>query len=279
MPMISNQMNVFCEIHFIFRENSILLQGDSLPDESVVRKCLEMNVAEDWFAEMEYGYSAMILEKDTPNPAGCTDIPLREFFHKMRRIERIDDYVSFTDETKKISGAELAGLAARARGLLNFKNDKRFCAKCGAPLKDDEYFTARTCIHCGKQYFPQLEPAIITLVSKGDEILLAQHKNRGDGMYSCIAGFVEMGETIENAVKREVLEETGLKVKNIRYVGSQAWPFPDQLMLAFRAEYESGEITIQEEELKDAQWFKREKLPKVPGPGSVAHNLINGDFD
>ena len=116
-------------------------------------------------------------------------------------------------------------------------------------------------------------------MSKADEILLAQHKNRGDGMYSCIAGFVEMGETIENAVKREVLEETGITVKNIRYVGSQAWPFPDQLMLAFRAEYESGEITIQEDELSDAQWFKRQTLPKVPGPGSVAHNLINGEFD
>ena len=277
--MISNQMNVFCEIHFIFRENSIILQGDSLPDEKTVRRCLELNVAEDWFAELEYGYSALLLEKDTPNPSGCTDIPLREFFHKMKSVERIDEFVSFTDENQKISGAELAGLAARARGLLNFKRDKRFCAKCGAPLRDDPYFTARTCTQCKKQYFPQLEPAIITLVSRGDEILLARHKNRNDDVYSCIAGFVEMGETIENAVRREVLEETGVKIKNIRYVGSQAWPFPDQLMLAFRAEYESGEIKIQEDELKDAQWFKKTTLPNVPKPGSVAHNLINGEFD
>ena len=277
--MISNQMNVFCEIHFIFRENSIILQGEKLPDEAIVRKCLEMNVAEDWFAELEFGYSALLLEKDTPNPKGCTDIPLREFFHKMKGIKRINDFISMTDERKKISGAELAGLAARARGLLNFKRDKRFCAKCGAPLHDDPYFTARTCTNCKKQYFPQLEPAIITLVSRGDEILLARHKNRNDDVYSCIAGFVEMGETIENAVRREVLEETGVKIKNIRYVGSQAWPFPDQLMLAFRAEYESGEIKIQEDELKDAQWFKKTTLPNVPKPGSVAHNLINGEFD
>ena len=279
MPMISNQMNVFCEIHFIFRENSIILQGDSLPDEGIVRKCLEMNVADDWFAELEYGYSAMMLEKDTPNPAGCHDIPLRDFFHKTRKIDRIDEFVSFTDEEKKISGAELAGLAARAKGLLNFKNEKRFCTKCGAPLKDDLYFTARTCTQCSRQYFPQLEPAIITLVSKGDEILLAQHKNRGDGMYSCIAGFVEIGETIENAVQREVLEETGIRVKNIRYVGSQSWPFPDQLMLAFRAEYESGELEPQKTEISDLKWFKWDKLPKVPGPGSVAYNLIHGEFE
>ncbi|MBR0494879.1 MAG: NAD(+) diphosphatase [Treponema sp.] len=279
MPMISNQMNVFCEIHFIFREKSIILQGDSLPDEQVVRKCLSMNVAEDWFAELEYGYSAILLEKDTPNPAGCTDIPLREFFHKMRGIDRIDRFVSFTDETKKVSGAELAGLAARARGLLNFKHDKRYCQKCGGFLRDDLYFTARTCPRCKTLYFPQLEPAIITLVSRGDEILLARHKNRNDDVYSCIAGFVEVGETIENAVQREVLEETGINVKNIRYVGSQSWPFPDQLMLAFRAEYESGEIKIQEEELLDANWFKWDELPKVPGPGSVAYNLIHGEFE
>ena len=88
-----------------------------------------------------------------------------------------------------------------------------------------------------------------------------------------------MGETIENAVHREVLEETGIKIKNIRYVGSQSWSFPDQLILAFRAEYDSGEIKIQEDELTDAQWFNWKKLPKVPGPGSVAYNLIHGMFE
>lgn len=272
-------MNVFCEIHFIFRDNSIILQGNALPDESIVRKCFELNVAEDWFAELEYGYSAMLLERDTPNPAGCSDIPLREFFHLMSQTAEVENYVSLDDENKKMSGAELMGLAARARGLLNFKNDKRFCSKCGAPLKDDLYFTARTCPHCGKQFFPQIEPAVITLVSKGDEILLARHKKRNDNVFSCIAGFVEMGESIENAVVREVLEETSIKIKNIRYVGSQSWPFPDQLMLAFRAEYESGEIKIQEDELCEARWFKWDKLPKIPSPGSVAYKLIKGMFE
>ena len=97
MTIISNQMNVFCEIHFIFRENSIILQGDSLPDEKTVRRCFEMNVAEDWFAEFEYGYSAMLLEKDTPNPAGCTAIPLREFFYRMSQKERIEDFASIAE--------------------------------------------------------------------------------------------------------------------------------------------------------------------------------------
>ena len=258
MPMISNRTDIFCDTHFIFRENSIILQGGALPDESLVRKCLELNVADDWFTEPEKGYSAMSLESSAPNPAGCTDIPLREFFHK--------------------TSAETACLAARARGLLNFKNDKRFCAKCGAALKDDVYFTARTCTRCGRQYFPQIEPAVITLVSRGDEILLARHR-RSSELYSCIAGFVETGETIENAVRREVLEETGITIKDIRYVGSQPWPFPDQLMLAFRAEYDSGEIRIQESELTDAKWFTRENLPAVPKNGSIACRLISGEFD
>ena len=97
-------------------------------------------------------------------------------------------------------------------------------------------------------------------------------------MYSCLAGFIEAGETAEHAVRREIMEETNLSVKNIRYAGTQAWPFPDQLMLAFTAEYESGDLKIQEEEIAHADWFDRDALPKVPAPGSVAHNLIFGEL-
>ncbi len=263
MPMISNQMNVFCENHFIFRGNSILLQGGKLPDEKVVRRCLEMNAADDWFAELAFNYSAILLEKSTPNPAGCEDIPLRQYFW----------------DTKQSKETKILGtLAARAKGLLNFRKTKRFCSICGAPLQDDPKFTARTCIHCGHQFFPQLEPAVIVLVKKDDKILLAKHKNRNDDVYSTLAGFVEMGETIEHAVKREIKEETNIHVKNIKYVSSQAWPYPDQLMLAFTAEYDSGEIKIQQDELLDAQWFSRDSLPTTPPPGSVAHNLIHDNF-
>ena len=206
---------------FIFRGDKIILQGDALLDERVMRRCLDHQIASDWFADTEYHFAAMELEKDAPNPAGCTDIPLREFFWRMRD----------TAEHKAISA-----LSARAKGLLNFRKNKRFCSICGSPLHDDEQFTARTCVKCGHQFFPQIEPAIIVLISKGDEILLAQHVNRTYQFYSCIAGFVEIGETIENAVVREIKEETGLDVKDVRYVASQSWPFPDQLMLAFRAE-------------------------------------------
>ncbi|MBR4463429.1 MAG: NAD(+) diphosphatase [Treponema sp.] len=261
--MLSEQGEIFNKTHFIFRGDSIILQKGNLPDESVVRRCLEHQIAEDWFAEPEYDYSALLLEKDAPNPAGCEDMHLREFFWKMREKDELKKYIA---------------LSARAKGLLNFRKSRRFCSICGAPLEDDKTFTARTCTKCRHQFFPQLEPAIIVLVSRGDEILLARHLNRTHTFYSCIAGFVELGETIENAVVREIKEETGLDVKDVRYVASQSWPFPDQLMLAFRAEYAGGEIKIQTDEILDAQFFKRDDLPQTPPPGSVAWNLIHESF-
>lgn len=259
MPIISNQMNTFYETHFIFRENSIILKDGSLPDEGTMRRCLELSVASDWFSEPEKNYTAILLEKDTPNPGGCTDIPLREFFYEHR-------------------SDELGALSARARGLMNFKMNKRYCSVCGGALRDDAVFTARVCAQCGTQFFPQLEPAIIVLVTRGDELLLAKHKNRATSFWTTLAGFVEIGETAEAAVHREIFEETGISVKNVRYVSSQSWPFPDQLMLAFRAEYDSGEINVQEDEIQSARWFKRSELPEIPGPDSVAYSLITGVF-
>ena len=217
-----------------------------------------MNVAEDWFSEVEYSYAAMSLEKNCPDPALCSSIPLRQFFAE---------------------NPDKAPLAARAKGLIDFRKNTRFCSRCGGVLHDDSKFTARKCLLCDSVFFPRIEPAVIILVFKGKKILLARHKNRIDKIYSCIAGFIEIGETAEHAVTREIFEETGLKVKNIQYVKSQGWPFPDQLMLAFTAEYESGTIKIQEDELLDADWFSKENLPPIPSPGSVAHNLITGIFE
>lgn len=259
MPITSDILKSPMEFNFIFRGNEIILKDGKLPDNDLMQKCLKLNVASDWLEEKQLNYAAILLEDDTPDPKGYENIPIRYFF-------------SQSDE-------KMTALASRAKGILNFKASKRFCAKCGAPLKDDENFTARTCVKCGHQYFPQLEPAVIVLVKKGDEILLGRHKKRNDDVYSTLAGFVEMGETAEHAVKREIMEESGISVKNIKYVGSQSWPFPDQLMLAFTAEYESGEIKIQEEELSDVRFFKRDNLPNVPKPGSVAHNLIFSKFD
>src|SRR5574344_1402244 len=284
MSFISNQNNYFCENHFVFMDNFILLEGvadgsplsaANLPSEKTVRRCLDNQFVSDWYAEPELNYSALMMETDCPIPSGCVFIPLRQFF-----------WDSKTD-TEKASGtpSPIASLAARAHGLLLWRSKMRYCPICGAGLHDDPEFTARKCISCGKQYFPRIEPAIIVLVSRKstafpneEEILLARHVQRNTDVYSCIAGFVELGESLEQCVAREVREETSLEIKNIKYVGSQTWPFPDQLMLAYTAEYDSGEISVQEEELSEAKWFRRSELPSIPKAGSVAYNLIYDHF-
>ncbi len=260
MALIHN-FEKFLTNHFVFSGINIVLKDNQLPDEKILQKIREFNVASDWYNDSENDFTAIELEKDSPLPAGCEEIPLRSFFWEQK------------------NDPEVVRLAARAKGLLNFRKNKRYCACCGGALKDDPLFTARTCVQCGRQFFPQIEPAVIIIVKKGDKILLAEHQNRNDGMFSCIAGFVELGETLEQTVAREVKEETGITVKNIRYTGSQSWPYPDQLMLAFYADYDSGEIKIQEEELKQAGWFSMDNLPVTPPPGSVAYNLIHGIWE
>lgn len=131
------------------------------------------------------------------------------------------------------------------------------------------------CPSCRYHQYPRVNPCIITVITRGDdEILLAKSVHNKTNMYGLIAGFVEVGETLEEAVQREAFEEVGLKLKNIQYMSSQPWPFPSNLMVAFRAEYESGEIKLQEEEIADAQFFKIDQLPEIPFKGSIAHSSI-----
>lgn len=170
--------------------------------------------------------------------------------------------------------AENARLS-RVKGLTLWRSRTRFCPACGQELRPHPVENALECPACGQLQFPRIEPCIITLVSRGDEILLLRNNKDREGIYACLAGFVEMGETLEQAVRREVREETGLEIKDIRYAGSQAWPFPDQLMAGFYAEYAGGEIVIQQSEVRDARWFRRDALPPLPRPGSIAWRLIN----
>lgn len=203
-------------------------------------------------------FGVIALDKDC-DIKGFKKIPLREFI---------------------ADNEEVSVYASRARGLMEFRANYKFCPKCGTALIEKN-FSGRFCPGCSDMIFPRISPAIITLVSKGDEVLLVKHKNRNQNMWACIAGFVESGETIEQTIVREVKEEVGINVKDVRYVGSQSWPFPDQLMFAFRAEYDSGNIKIQEDEISQAAWFKREEIPVdcKPPKGSVAYRLINGEFE
>ena len=160
--------------------------------------------------------------------------------------------------------------------LLNWRKRSRFCGKCGSQLHESADETARVCLSCGSVYYPSLSPAMIVLVEKEGKILLARHKHRNTDIFTCLAGYLEPGETLEECVAREVQEEAGITVKDIRYVGSKSWPFPDQLMLAFRAQWASGDLVPEASEIHELHWFDRDKLPAIPLRGSVAHDLITG---
>lgn len=165
--------------------------------------------------------------------------------------------------------------ASRAVQLLEWLRNHKFCSHCGheTDVHPTEY--AMVCPSCRYHQYPRVQPCIITMITRGDnEILLAKNAKNKSKMYGLIAGFVEVGETLEEAVKRETLEEVGLHVKNVQYLSSQPWPFPSNLMLAFKAEYESGEIVLQEEEISEAQFFKFDQLPETPFSGSIAHAMI-----
>ena len=170
-------------------------------------------------------------------------------------------------------------MALRAKGVLFWRDTYRHCPKCGAEFQNDKAETALVCPSCSFKLYPRIEPCVIVLISRGDEVLLVKNKRATRDFYSCVAGFMELGESAVEAVRREVKEEVGLEIKNIKTVGSQSWPFPDQLMLAFTADWQSGDLVLQEEEIAEARWFKRDALPPLDMiRGSVAWNLINGKF-
>ncbi len=169
---------------------------------------------------------------------------------------------------------DLFWVAGRAVQIIDWDRTHCFCGRCGISLKLRERERAKECPQCGLLYFPRLAPAVIVLVERGDELLMARSRHFAPGVYSVLAGFVEPGETLEEAVDREVFEETAIQVKDIRYFGSQPWPFPHSLMIGFTATYESGEISINDEEIEDAGWFTADRLPGRPGKISIARQLI-----
>lgn len=165
-------------------------------------------------------------------------------------------------------------LAGRASQIVNWNRTHQFCGQCGAltVTKDDEM--AKICPECGFISFTRLSPAVITAIIKDGKLLMALHTRTPGDMYGLIAGFVEPGETLTEAVQRETMEEVGLKVNNIKFFSSQPWPYPNSLMIAFTADYESGEIEVDGKEIIDAHWFSADELPRVPSKMSIAGELI-----
>lgn len=164
--------------------------------------------------------------------------------------------------------------AGKCQELLYWDQNTKFCGVCGAPMRLDTDISKK-CTECGKEVWPQLATAVITLIHRGDEVLLVRARNFRTDHYGLVAGFVETGETLEEAAAREALEETGVTINNIRYFASQPWPYPCGLMVGFHADYVSGEIHLQHSEIAKGGWFRRDNLPTIPEPLSIARMLLD----
>ncbi len=159
--------------------------------------------------------------------------------------------------------------------MLDWDRHNRFCGACGTPTRARRGERAKECPACGLVRYPRLSPAVIMRVTDGKRVLLGRQAVWPAGMYSVLAGFVELGETLEEAVAREVREETGLAIANVRYFASQPWALPDSLMVGFTAEYAGGELKVDRAELEDAGWYPPEDLPGLPNPGTLSRALLD----
>lgn len=194
---------------------------------------------------------------DAPTPADCEAVGLRGLH--------------------QVLPERLYRLAGRAAQLLAWKRSHRFCGACGGPTVESAIEPAMECGACGGRHYPRIAPAAIILIRRGNEALLARSPGFPPGVYSALAGFVEPGESLEEAAIREVREEVGVEIAGLRYFGSQPWPFPHSLMVGFVADYAGGTIRPQPGEIEDARWFAADAMPLAPPPLSIARALIE-DF-
>lgn len=180
--------------------------------------------------------------------------------------------------------AEELGLLAMAKSLLDWHNRHRFCANCGAPTEAVQAGFRRDCPACGAQHFPRTDPVVIMLITRGEKCLMGRQARFPEKMYSCLAGFLEPGETIEDAVRRETFEEAGVRVGEVRYLASQPWPFPSSLMIGCVGEALTDAIDFDREELEDARWFSHDDVRRMlegthehfaaPSPIAIANHLL-----
>lgn len=244
-----NKYALFCQGSILLTADGKLPQGKN--GESPVElkpweKVTNLHVGRD---EVLVG----VLSRPVTDQSDLRMMPLRMSFH----VLSADDY-------------QLAGKCAE---LVYFHQNNMFCGVCGGEMRWQTEISKR-CRECGKELWPSLATAIIVRVDKGNEILMVHARTFRDRHYGLVAGFVETGETLEECVRREVWEETHLRITNIRYFASQPWPYPCGLMVGFTADYLSGELQLQESELGDGGWYTRDSLPVLPDPSSIAYRLI-----
>lgn len=239
----------------VHSEQGFLLDGNGamFPREWLKQQALPL-ISEHGIGHFDGESVYLYVLKDPVEVEGCTWQGLRQFMLS-------GDYDVF----------QQLGYAAQ---ISTWAREHRFCGSCGRPTVQVAGERAMYCEHDNLRFYPRISPSMIVLITRGDEVLLARSPRFVTGVYSTLAGFVEPGESAEDCVRREVMEEVQVKVKNIRYVGSQCWPFPHSMMLGFHAEYDSGEIVPQPDEIEDARWFNINDLPPLPASRSIARHLI-----
>ena len=243
---------------FAFRDATLLVGGTV--DEPVVPtlSALEargLGAAAHFLGDLEsVACVAVPLPKDAAEPEGWRYVGLRALFFKLPD--------------------PLLAIAARAFQVVEWDRTHRYCGRCGTPTRDKPGERAKECPECGHVAYPRVSPAMMVLVTRGRDVLLARSPRFPSGTYSALAGFVEPGETIEDCIRREVREEVGIAVDDIRYFASQSWAFPHSLMIAYTAEYAGGELKPDASEIEEARWFACDAVPKLPPSISISRRLI-----
>jgi len=247
-------------LYFAFRKRDLLVQSSG-PTAFVLGRsawaALELTVVRENDLGLVEGRRAIAVElpEDAEPPGGTT-------FEGLRRLYGRLDEADFRR-------------AGRAVQIMEWDRSHQYCGRCGARTVRVEGEFSKRCPPCGITMYPRLSPAVIVLVEREDTVLLGRGAHLPPGMYSTLAGFVEPGESLEETVAREIREESGIEVREIRYFGSQPWPFPDSLMIAFTAEFSGGELRPAPGEMEDVGWFKVDELPIVPPRLSIARQLID----
>jgi NAD+ diphosphatase len=252
-PQVSG--NALC---FVWRDDKLLVREAEPPGLPTLAQVMALGVegARHYLGSNEgIDCIAIRVATDAPDPAGWQWRGLRSLFL------RLSD--------------PLLALAGRAFQIAEWDRSHQFCGRCGARTRDRASERAKECPACGHVVFPRVSPAMMVLVTRGREVLLARANRFPQAMYSALAGFVEPGESIEDCIHREVREEVNIEVDGLRYFASQSWAFPHSLMIAYTAEYAGGEMHPSDEEIADAQWFEVSALPQLPSPVSIARRLID----
>jgi NAD+ diphosphatase len=252
VPLTQPRGAVIDPLIFAFAEGDLLLDGSALPPHAAIGGA---------FAD------ALCIGEIDGKACFAVDLPADAIPANLRRIGLRAAHAEI--------GEMLFGIAGRAAQVLTWDRDHRFCGRCGTPTTSDPGERARRCPNCKLSVYPRISPVIMVLIHRGNELLLLGRAHRfPSGTFSALAGFCEAGETLEQTLVREVREEVGVEVDDIRYFGSQSWPFPQSLMIAFTARYAGGDVVPDGVEIAEAKWFPADALPSLPGGISIAFRLI-----